>query len=137
MPLNTLQSRQVSGVLIISVTPPGSAALAAPGADFFRFLVPDRPGSQGIVIRSASARAGGETGTATANIDIQNQTTTMLSADIILTGTASQSATLADDGQEIVASGRFISVDGDAGAGVWSASTALTDVFLQINYDWQ
>lgn len=111
------------------------AAAGAPGNDCARFYVPSFPDSVGIVVRSAKLFVSDEIGTATGQFDINNQTTTMLTTSLSVTAVGSADFTLAGDGQEVVAAGRYIRIDAGQGAGTWNATSGFAGCSVQIDYD--
>ena len=100
-----------------------------------RFTVPGLPDGEGIIVRSITMRGGAEIGDgADIDIDVLNQTTSMLSAAVTMTGTATRTATLANDGQELVEAGRYIAIN-VADGGLLTANTYMDDVVIQVDFD--
>ncbi len=141
MPVNTAQGRQ--GPYVFVVGPIGRAlpglrtgtATVALGTALGVLTVPPIPGSHGLIVRGVSVRGSRAASDPSGTIDVSNNTTTMLSAALVITGNGTVAVSLADDGTEIVNPGDSVIVDLTAtGAGEWDSTEAL-EVTVSVYYD--
>lgn len=134
MPTNTLQSRQAPLPLIFNAAGV-IVATSGLGVEAFRYVVPDLPASQGMVIRSASFKAQATAG-GTVNIAIQNGATTILSTAAVTASTdTATTLTLADDATSLMDPGDVLTVD--VTEGTLAATTTISNLSIQIDLDWR
>jgi hypothetical protein len=107
----------------------------AAGTDCARFYAPSLPDSNGIVVRGARLFISDEVGSSTTPVtfDIMNQTTTMLSATLAAAVVGASSFTLAGNGTEVIAPGRYVRID-MTGA-TMTSTLGFTGMSVQLDYD--
>jgi hypothetical protein len=139
MPTGTLQPTIPSGFLNFEITGPVDDTAAVipvvPGEDAVIFTVPSD--LAGLIIRSVRSIITAEYGTGpNTTVLVQNGTSTIHGATDIVHGTGTEgtvvTATLSNDGTEIVRGGGTIHIDV---TGTWSIADHWGSVYVQIDYD--